>query len=175
MSIGTPPSDVTQSIATSAPCFRAAATMASMGWRAPVVVSTCTNARSFVFFFASARSTSAGSTISPGGTSTTSTSAPARRAISASRCPKYPVTATTRLRGGPLPEYPGARHDCAVAVFEQVHHDRLETGRAGRGDWHRVVIGGAVHRAQAAHRLVHEVDEVRVQVSDECLRHRREH
>jgi hypothetical protein len=40
MSSGRPPSDVTQSMATSAPCFRATSTIGSIGWRAPVVVST---------------------------------------------------------------------------------------------------------------------------------------
>src|SRR5829696_2774961 len=38
MSIGIPPRLVTQSIATSAPYFRATATIGAMGWHAPVVV-----------------------------------------------------------------------------------------------------------------------------------------
>ena len=70
----------------------------------------------------------------PAPTSTVRTSAPARRAISAK----------------PLAEIADDDDDRAVARLEQIHHDRLESRRAGRRDRERVMVRRCGTRSRSA-------------------------
>ena len=66
-------------------------------------------------------------------------------------------------------------HYGVVARLQQVEHDRLEAGRAGAGHRDGVMVRGAEHLAQPAHRLVHHLEEIRIEVADERRRHGGEH
>ena len=88
ISTGTPPSDVTQSIAMSAPWRCAISATSGTGCQAPVEVSAWTSASSLAGFFRSSASNRSGAITSPGAASTTRTVAPVRAAIWARRWPK---------------------------------------------------------------------------------------
>jgi hypothetical protein len=69
-------------------------------------------------------------------------------------------------------EVPDDTDDGAVARLEEIQHDRLESRRSGRRNRQRVMVLRAEHPAQRAHRLVHQLDEIRIEMSHRVRRHR---
>ena len=98
---GVPPSEVTASTITSAPCLCAICVRSFASDWQPVEVSACTKATSFAsLFFFSASSSFCGSTGSPHLSSTTTGDPPQRAAFSSMRPPKTPFWQTITLSPG---------------------------------------------------------------------------
>ena len=62
-----------------------------------------------------------------------------------------------------------------VAWLDEVDHARFHAGRAGSAHGERQVVRRLKHRAEHFLRLVHDGQELRIEVTDQRRRHRRQH
>ena len=67
----------------------------------------------------------------------------------------------------PLAEVSNHAHDHLIAGLEQIQHDGLEAGAPRAGHRDRMMARGPEHGTQVAHRLVHHLEEVRIEMADE--------
>ena len=62
-------------------------------------------------------------------------------------------------------------HDDLIAGFDEIEHDGFEPACSCRGDRNRVMVGSAEERPQVRHGLLHDGDEVRVEVAHQGSGH----
>ena len=98
---------------------------------------------------------SCGSKGSPHVFASRTTSAPCRRAISPMRSPKKPLVSSANLRAG----------------LGEVGHRRLHAGAAGAGHREVELVRGGVGIAQQRADLLRHLEEERIEVADDRLRH----
>ena len=146
-----PPSDVTQSASSSASPLFAPSVARSL--RMPVEVSACTTA--IIFGAGCASSSVCGSIGVPHGASTRTTSAPHRAATSHMRPPNTPLTPITTVSPGPT----------------KLTNAASMPGGPGARDGERQLILRLEAVSQAITDLVHQRDEVRVEVAEHRPRH----
>src|SRR5205085_2073235 len=168
---GEPPSEVTASTITSAPCLCAIWVSSFASEAQPVEVSACTKATSLASrFFFSASSSFCGSTGSPHLSSTTTGVPPQRTAFSSMRPPKTPFWQTITLSPGAtrltkqysMPTEPGPERGKVLGARFDAHRvlgarlvDDVERADAALGD--ALDLAGPARRHVAGlHPVVHD-------------------